>query len=303
MEIAVIGAGLTGLVAARRLDARGHKVVVWEKSRGVGGRTATRRSPEGLQFDHGAPVLDDGGGPLAGIPGLAGHDLVLPDGPRHDAVGEGANNAPAKALAKGLHLRASSHVTTIAPHGERWRLRDPAGALLTTADAVVVTAPAPQAADLLEGPAPELAAAARTVAFTSCWTAMVAWDEPLELPFTATHASHGLEWAVSEAPKPGRAAGERWVLQGDAALSAEHLEAEPEEAVALLLDRFAWLVGEELPAPAHATAHRWRWSRPATPLDVPLLQAGTLVAAGDWCGGDDAGAAVRSGRAAAAALS
>ena len=47
MKIAVIGAGVSGLVTARELKARGHTVKVFEKSRGRGGRIATRRSDWG----------------------------------------------------------------------------------------------------------------------------------------------------------------------------------------------------------------------------------------------------------------
>ena len=53
MRIAVIAAGLSGLTAARTLQDQGHRVAVFEKSRGPGGRAATRLINE-LQFDHGA---------------------------------------------------------------------------------------------------------------------------------------------------------------------------------------------------------------------------------------------------------
>ncbi len=49
----VIGAGLGGLLAAKRLTAAGLRGVVLEKGRGVGGRMATRRTDESV-FDHGA---------------------------------------------------------------------------------------------------------------------------------------------------------------------------------------------------------------------------------------------------------
>ena len=42
-DIAVIGAGMAGLVCAQQLSQAGYSVVVVEKSRGVGGRVATRR--------------------------------------------------------------------------------------------------------------------------------------------------------------------------------------------------------------------------------------------------------------------
>ncbi len=54
----VIGAGLTGLTAARALQARGINAAVFDKGRGVGGRLATRwnDTPEGSRafYDHGA---------------------------------------------------------------------------------------------------------------------------------------------------------------------------------------------------------------------------------------------------------
>ena len=55
-RVAVVGAGLAGLVAAGRIAAGGGTVTVFDKSRGLGGRLATRRRPHGT-FDHGAPVV------------------------------------------------------------------------------------------------------------------------------------------------------------------------------------------------------------------------------------------------------
>ncbi len=52
----VVGAGVAGLVIANRLLNAGYDVVVLEKSRGFGGRLATRRIGN-LRFDHGAQFL------------------------------------------------------------------------------------------------------------------------------------------------------------------------------------------------------------------------------------------------------
>lgn len=52
-HIAIIGAGMAGITAARTLVQAGHKVTVFEKSKGTGGRMSTRRSEFG-NFDHGA---------------------------------------------------------------------------------------------------------------------------------------------------------------------------------------------------------------------------------------------------------
>ena len=61
-SIAVIGAGVAGAVCARALQQAGHRVQVFDKARGPGGRLATRRlewtredgSIGRARLDHGA---------------------------------------------------------------------------------------------------------------------------------------------------------------------------------------------------------------------------------------------------------
>ena len=57
MRMAIIGASIAGLSCAESLRRGGHEVTVFEKNRGIGGRIATRRTPEDLRFDHGAQFL------------------------------------------------------------------------------------------------------------------------------------------------------------------------------------------------------------------------------------------------------
>ena len=57
MRIAVVGAGIGGLFCARTLKDYGAQVSVFDKSRGVGGRMATRRISDGLLVDHGPAMM------------------------------------------------------------------------------------------------------------------------------------------------------------------------------------------------------------------------------------------------------
>lgn len=59
-DVAIIGAGLAGLTCAQQLYQAGYRVVVVEKSRGVGGRVATRRL-HNTRADHGLPCLQTQG--------------------------------------------------------------------------------------------------------------------------------------------------------------------------------------------------------------------------------------------------
>ena len=74
MQIAVIGAGISGLTCARQLQAQGHSVTVYEKSNHVSGRMGTRETELG-GFDHGAQyftAVSDGFKKEAGMMGRGG---------------------------------------------------------------------------------------------------------------------------------------------------------------------------------------------------------------------------------------
>lgn len=312
MRVAIIGAGLAGLTAARQLLAAGNDVVVVEKSRGVGGRTSSRRGANGLRFDHGAPQLQHGTAPLRGLAATADATLTLPAGRTlHITVGVPTMNAPAKALAEGVEVCTQQRVVAISGSDQAWRLEfdaahpgaDPHQAPRGPFDAVLITAPAPQAADLLRTAAPRLAAEAAGVQFDACWSVMSSWSEPLADGAVTAVANDGpIEHATLQSALPGRGTGTQWVVQATPSWSAAQLEAPEAEAAAALLAALSQALGNNLPPPDHLAAHRWRYARPATPLTAPFLRNGTLLAAGDWCGGADAAAAIASGRAAADAL-
>ncbi|MEK9837584.1 MAG: FAD-dependent oxidoreductase, partial [Ilumatobacter sp.] len=63
-DVLVIGAGLAGLAAARRMTAAGLTVRLLDKGRSVGGRLATRRM-SGAVVDHGAQFFTVRGESLA----------------------------------------------------------------------------------------------------------------------------------------------------------------------------------------------------------------------------------------------
>ncbi len=149
MRVGIIGAGLSGLVAARTLRQEGHDVLVVEKSRGVGGRLAARRVV-GTVVDHGAPIIDaPTGSSLARLlTELAVDDHVdMPEGVAYRA---GATRL-AKALAADLNVVLGVRIAAIRTTRDgRFELAGEQGNTHGDVDAVIVSAPAPQAADVLE---------------------------------------------------------------------------------------------------------------------------------------------------------
>ncbi|MFN3688971.1 NAD(P)-binding protein [Salinarimonas sp.] len=102
-SVAIVGAGLSGIVAARDLAAVGFRVRVFEKSRGVGGRMATRRGDAGA-FDHGAQYMRATGADFAREVAALEAQGVLARWQIEGGVyvGMPGMSAPVKRLAEGL---------------------------------------------------------------------------------------------------------------------------------------------------------------------------------------------------------
>jgi renalase len=286
MEIAVIGAGPAGLACARSLRAKGHAVTVFEKSRGPGGRMSSRRAGE-LRFDHGCPMLEEGA--AASAFREAGTEVErFADG----VVCVPGMNAGAKVLAEGIGLRAQVEIERVAgaPGGvELFAGGESVGVFAR----VAVTAPAPQAANLLADVAPALADRASEARFSPCWAVMAAWEDerlPCDVDLVRDPSPGAeLAWAVRESAKPGREPGERWTIQAGPQWSAAHLEDEPIEVERHLLGALgvALQAGGAVPPPDFLTTHRWRYSRVTQALGDPFLldELVGIGAAGDWCDG------------------
>lgn len=266
-RIAILGAGLAGIATARGLTQRGAAVTLLEKSRGFGGRCASKRW-EGHVIDHGAqyftmrderfreaataacgvalwrlekPVRDE-----------LGHEL--PDSGRW--IHRNGNSRLARELAKGIEIRSECQI-------------DDARSLLADFDHVVSTAPWPQTARLF-GIEPVLD-------YIPCLAVALAyhgeWIGRTRETYAFSHPGTALAWTACENHKPGRIAPGFTVLVAHLgeAFSREHLEKPPAEYPALVrtMVEERW----EIPADAFAGAfgHRWRLARVNAPFTAPAL--------------------------------
>lgn len=318
LRVAVIGAGIAGLSCAARLAAAGCRVDVFEKSRGTGGRLATRRD-HGTGFDLGAqyftardpafvaqvdawraagavarwdvqPHVIDAGGRLLPSPD---------DTPRW--VGTPSMTAIAQQLlGRQIVLCTGTRIASVSRGAHGWSLGAAENLVFDGFDVLVVAAPAPQAAPLLVA-SPALHALASGAVMESCWAVVVGYDGPSGIRLDAAFArGQPVSWLARNSGKPGRAMmPETWVLHAAPGWSEEHLEA-PAEAVARHLHRwFAQVVAPQAPGPAWLTAHRWRFARTGhAVIDAAGYDAALqLGVCGDWCNGGRVEGAWLSGHA------
>jgi hypothetical protein len=303
-RVAVIGAGMAGLVCARTLADHRFPVVIFEKSRGLGGRLATRRTGTDA-FDHGAPGFTAGDHRFQRyVDAWNERGLVRPWRPTSGGgpwwVAVPGMSALGRALGAELDRRQPCRVAGVERDGDGWRLFDEEGTDHGRFDAVVVATPAPQAVPLLAA-VPAFAEAAGRALMAPCWTALVAFDAPVALDDLVCPSGGPLAMLARDGAKPGRDGRECWVVHTASDWSCRHLEDDSESVVEAVLDAFAAVAGDDLPGLRCAQAHRWRYAHVETPVGEPCLfdRDGMIAACGDWCLGRGVEAAFLSGAAAA----
>ncbi len=318
LRIAVIGAGMAGLSCAGVLRRAGAAVTLFDKSRRVGGRLATRRV-DGLLFDHGAqyatardPAFIDvmqamaAAGTAAPWPAAGGNRWS--GVPSMSALARHMEQGGVGTLHAGRHV-AFLHRDSQGGDGHGWRVRhrdaaetrpglvsDTDGDVAGPFDRVAVALPAPQAAGLLQPHA--FAAEAARAGMAPCWAAMLAFDEATTAPDLLRPDTGPLRWISRDSSRPGRAATpECWVAHATPEWSRDHLEQTAEAVLALLRAAFAAETGIAA-APRYAAVHRWRYALAESPLGTPALwdAAAGLGVCGDWCLGARVEAAFLSGR-------
>ncbi|WP_201240306.1 NAD(P)/FAD-dependent oxidoreductase [Rhodothalassium salexigens] len=309
---AVIGAGMAGLACADALAGGGARVCVVDKGRRLGGRLATR-ARDGRSFDHGAQFASAEGPAFADAlarfeaAGTAAVWPALGGGPGPRYVGVPGMADLAAPLADGLDVRLSTEVAAIDGAAGAWTLRLKDGAPLGPFDAVLVTAPAPQAAALLAPVAPDLAAQAARAVYAPCAAAMIAAPGPADAPAFLHPEAGPIGWACRSETRPGRphpAGVQQWLIHATPDWSADHLDDDKADLVAPLQAALEALLGAPLGPPVYSAGHKWRYSLVTEALGRPCLfepERG-LGAGGDWCLDARVEAAFESGRALAAAV-
>lgn len=332
-DVAVIGAGMAGLVCAQQLSQAGYSVRVVEKSRGLGGRLATRRL-YGTYADHGACYLKPKGELLKGFIELlhqrhvlevwtdtvydfkSGSGLTIANNtssPTPRYVAPGGMSAVAKFLAQNLEILLNQRVIAITPTPENsWRLTLESSNEELTADSVVVAIPAPQALMLLEPLGDNILDTIflhnlRSVEFYPSLSVMAGY------PATSKPLPHwkalnfvddaDLAWIGLDSSKRPNPQQPVFVVQSSAAFAQRHDQTQDlQPAGQYMLQHASELLLPWLETPEWMQVHRWRYAFASRPLQQACLPAGTslpLVCCGDWCGGNLVEGAMLSGLAAA----
>lgn len=330
--IAIVGAGSAGLAAAYELRTEPINVTVFEKSRGYGGRAATR-GRYGHRYDHGAPYfsapthrvrrLVTAHLPTAGLVEIgreiggftsAGDRVqaALVDASPRWTYRQGISTL-GKLLARQSRatFRTETRIAAVQREGGSWALKTDEGRTEQGFDAVLLTPPAPQTASMLETERAsrtvnELQDAVAAVEYDAQFAVVLAYDRRIGRPenvlgLRSTDGEHPLNWIGFETVKPGH------VREGHSLLvvhTAPHWTAErvDEDPDAYVPDVKGWaeeILDESLQHPVWYDTQRWRYAVPVGQIDpAPVAAARTegLFLAGDAVAGTGrVGAALQNG--------
>ncbi len=311
--VAIVGAGIAGLTCATTLLSQNIHVQVFDTGRTPGGRVSTR-SVEAYQFDDGAQYFTVrtarfqssvdawlGEGVVAkwdaNVCVLTKGVIEAAETEKTRYVGIPGMSSLAQYLARSCPVRSKTRVTQLHRETSHWRLVSGQGEDLGLFSQVVLAIPAPQACSLLQE-APHLGEQIAAVRLASCWAVLLAFEQPLALPFDAAFIHDSpLSWIAKDGSKPYRSGPECWVLHGAPDWSDVHLECEPEEVIGPLAEAFRVATGCQTWEPVFVQAHRWRYALPTVTLQKSSLYDPELGIGicGDWCAGPRVEGAYLSG--------
>jgi photolyase PhrII len=313
-RIAIIGAGISAGIAGRVLADHGLSVTVFEKSRGVGGRMATRRNPVG-DFDHGAQYFTARNKQFrryvqswieAGIASewkgcVVAYDelrIEKPTPPQTRYVAIPGMTGLVKHLVQELDIRFETQVHEVVKHEAEYELKGSAGESLGSFDRVIAAIPAPQGYRLL-GKFPEMVTPLSNVEMEPCWCLMLQFGCPLPASWNGAFVNTGtIRWIARNATKPGRTTqGDSIVIHATSDWSRENLEQDATLVQTELLREFWKVTGFKEQQPLAFYSHRWRYAIPSKsyPDRYIAQRDNTLLACGDWAGGPKVEGAFLSG--------
>lgn len=292
-SVAIVGAGVGGLFAARSLTDHGLKVELIDKGRRPGGRCANRapRHEPAMGFDHGVPAFTLSDRRLAPhAQAWEERGLIRRWLPREgDAlwVPVPDANALARHLAADLTPRQACEVTRVSRCDGQWQVFAGEERVAGPCEVLLLNTPPAQAARLLATTEqPDLVAMAdalATVAMTPTWAVMLKTEAGLDAGFDLLRPTTGpVALACREAAKPGRSDQGCFTFHATEAFSQEHLEARPEEVASLLAEAMSQLLGTSI-LPHELHCHRWRYAQSTGFADDRFSQPGIgLYFCGDW---------------------
>lgn len=319
-DVLIIGAGLSGLMAATKLQEEAWRVLLLEKGRSVGGRLATRRIGSG-RADHGAQFFTvrtpqfqiwveawhKEGLIFQWSTGWSDGSIMAPpsDGHARYAV-NGGMNALAKYLAQDLPVQVKTRVTRLSISDGGWQAEVHTGQTYT-ARTLLLTPPVPQSLILLDAGQVELTPtdldALEEIVYAPCLAGLFLIEGTINLPEPGSIQRLGspISWIADNRRKGISPEATVITVHAGSDYSRQNWETPDSETIDFFKEEIERYLDENARI-LEVQTKRWRYALPMgvhPDRYVRAVGVPPLVFAGDAFGGPRVEGAALSGLAAA----
>ncbi len=316
-SIAIIGAGCSGLAAARELHDAGYTVTIFEQNQEVGGRAATREQ-QGFIYDYGAQYIKRGSAISISLitERFQLTDLIDITKPvwifeRDGRIQEGdpiqnaepkwnyrsGLNALAKRMAQGLDIRLQTRIDYLQSGITGWKLFGNPGQYIDEFDCVLITIPASEAAELIKNSQiqdrrqEEICVLLEKARYNPLISVMLGYQPiPEERPYYAlvnTDKAHAISWLAWEHEKASERTPEgagMLIAQMAPQYSQDNWHMPDTEIISDVADRITTLLEEPLDKPFFSDIYRWKYALPTEKADAEQLNSLTMPIGLTFCG-------------------
>lgn len=329
MVIGVIGAGLSGLIAGKKLAQAGHDVTIIERERSVGGKVATHDF-NGMPLDYGISKIEASGSEFKSFltelknedrlqrwksrfslyDGEALFDLN-PNKPDTEFwTGTKGFKAISDYLSRWVDIKSEAKaggITYIGNHRTKKRawMINLTDISVFECDAVIIAAPAPEAYGVLqtaqdETPARRIIRYIDEVKYNPCYSLMAVYDGEAPSWKGIDAEDRTIRWISNESYKAGQIDKAGLVIQSTPGFARRYASANPEEVKQILLKRAAEITGEpEIGQPKWSKIHYWKYFSAINPMNEFFfeleMEEAPLALIGDYMRGNTAEDAFLSG--------
>jgi renalase len=302
-KLAIIGAGLSGLVLAKELSHE-FTVTVFEKARGVGGRMSTRYS-DSFFFDHGtqaftaetqsfknflepyikSSLITEWTGRVVNLKYNYIPSERLWKIPHY--VSSPNMNSLCKELAKGLNMKLNTEVALLSEKiNGAWYLKDTNQVFLGEFDWIISTAPPEQTSNLFQNYISENNKISNSK-MSSCFALMVGFNRPWDQNWIAAKTFNSpLKWISINSTKIGRPKQNTcFVAQSRGTWSYAHRNNTIQEVENELVKEFEKITSISCKNADFITTHHWKYAivKKTNKSGYYLDLNNKLAATSDWC--------------------
>ncbi|MCC5907758.1 MAG: FAD-dependent oxidoreductase [Balneolaceae bacterium] len=294
MVIGIIGAGISGLTAGRLLAKAGHEVTIFEKSRGYGGRMATRYAGKDLneKLDHGLPYFKAESAEFKefaaelleknlirvwgkNFSGFDGENLLNRNPNESNSTlftSVNGMNAIGKYLGRWVDVRTNTRVGGLTYFGTN-RTRKRSWMINLTSseavgvDAVIIAMPAPQAYGILNSTIDEvntlkIVRKIDEVQYRPAFSLMAGYgDAPSPEWEGIVCVNSILDFISNERSKRDDAGETSFVIQANESFTRKHQKSDRETVIREMLGEFTKITGGFVSDAEWQQLHFWRYSR------------------------------------------